>query len=99
MGRTIGATTQVDRRRCAFRRMRYSRDASGWPHCFRILTRRAMRRKRGNSARSTMRWLSGVMVQWLIDPERAPSGHDLAEAMRMVLESVQPTEKSGEDQG
>ena len=43
--------------------------------------------------------LSGVMVQWLIDPERAPSGHDLAEAMRMVLESVQPTEKSGEDQG
>ena len=33
--------------------------------------------------------LSGVMVQWLIDPERAPSGHDLAQALRMILGSVQ----------
>ena len=28
--------------------------------------------------------MSGVMVQWLIDPERAPAGHDLAEALRLV---------------
>jgi len=29
------------------------------------------------------------MVQWLIDPERAPSGHHLAQALRMILGSVQ----------
>ena len=34
--------------------------------------------------------LNGVMVQWLVEPERAPSGHDLAEALRMILESVEP---------
>jgi len=28
--------------------------------------------------------LSGVLAQWLIDPEHAPSGHDLAEALRMI---------------
>jgi AcrR family transcriptional regulator len=33
--------------------------------------------------------LSGVMVQWLVDPERAPSGRDLAEALRTILASVQ----------
>jgi AcrR family transcriptional regulator len=33
--------------------------------------------------------MTGVMVQWLIDPQRAPSGRDLAEALRMILESVQ----------
>ena len=33
--------------------------------------------------------MSGVMVQWLVDPQRAPSGHDLAEALRMILGSVQ----------
>jgi hypothetical protein len=36
--------------------------------------------------------MSGVMVQWLIDPERAPSGRDLAEALRMILGSVQVAE-------
>jgi AcrR family transcriptional regulator len=34
--------------------------------------------------------MSGVMVQWLIDPERAPSGHDLAEALQIILGSIQP---------
>jgi len=33
--------------------------------------------------------MSGVMVQWLIDPKRAPSGHDLAEALRMIVGSFQ----------
>jgi BetI-type transcriptional repressor, C-terminal len=28
--------------------------------------------------------LSGVLVQWLIDPEHAPSGRDLAEALRVI---------------
>ena len=40
--------------------------------------------------------LSGVMVQWLIDPQRAPSGHDLAEALRMILGSVQSAEAAGD---
>jgi AcrR family transcriptional regulator len=29
--------------------------------------------------------LPGVMAQWLIDPERAPSGHDLAQALRTIV--------------
>jgi AcrR family transcriptional regulator len=28
--------------------------------------------------------LSGVWVQWLIDPERSPSAHDLAAALRLI---------------
>jgi AcrR family transcriptional regulator len=32
--------------------------------------------------------LTGVLVQWLIDPERAPSGRDLAEALRTVAAAV-----------
>ena len=28
--------------------------------------------------------LSGILVQWLIDPRRAPSGHDLTEALRVI---------------
>jgi AcrR family transcriptional regulator len=36
--------------------------------------------------------MSGVMVQWLIDPERAPSGRDLAEALQMIVGSVQSDE-------
>jgi AcrR family transcriptional regulator len=28
--------------------------------------------------------LTGVLVQWLIDPEQAPSGRDLAEALRVI---------------
>ncbi len=36
--------------------------------------------------------MSGVIVQWLIDPERAPSGADLAEALRIIVGSVQAAE-------
>ncbi len=28
--------------------------------------------------------LTGVMAQWMLDPERAPTGRDLAEALRLV---------------
>lgn len=34
--------------------------------------------------------LSGVLVQWLTDPERAPSGRDLANALRTILADVEP---------
>jgi hypothetical protein len=29
--------------------------------------------------------LSGLLVQWLTDPDRAPTGHELANGMRLVL--------------
>lgn len=29
--------------------------------------------------------MSGIVVQWVTDPERAPSGRDLAEALRIVM--------------
>jgi AcrR family transcriptional regulator len=32
--------------------------------------------------------LPGVMAQWLINPERAPSGRDLAEALRTIVADV-----------
>src|SRR5215218_3819225 len=32
--------------------------------------------------------LKGLMVQWLLDPEHVPTGHDVAEAMRMLSEGV-----------
>lgn len=35
--------------------------------------------------------MTGVMTQWLVDPKNAPTGHDLAEALR-VLQSWQDTE-------
>ncbi len=33
--------------------------------------------------------MSGVVVQWLADPERAPSGEDLANALRIITETVE----------
>ncbi len=33
--------------------------------------------------------LTGVWVQWLIDPQHAPSGQDLAEGLRLILGEVQ----------
>ncbi len=33
--------------------------------------------------------LLGVMTQYFIDPESAPSGHDLAEALRIIAAAVQ----------
>jgi AcrR family transcriptional regulator len=41
--------------------------------------------------------LSGLMVQWLVDPERAPSGSDVTEALRTILASVRPAEKAGDE--
>ena len=35
--------------------------------------------------------LSGVWVQWLIDPERAPSGRDMAQALQLILSSMPST--------
>ncbi|MBA2362549.1 MAG: TetR/AcrR family transcriptional regulator [Chloroflexia bacterium] len=35
--------------------------------------------------------LNGLMVQWLLDPERAPSGREMADALRTILTSVQST--------
>jgi AcrR family transcriptional regulator len=32
--------------------------------------------------------LPGVMAQWLIDPERAPSGHDLTQALQTIVADV-----------
>jgi hypothetical protein len=32
--------------------------------------------------------LPGVMAQWLIDPDHAPSGRDLAEALRAIVADV-----------
>lgn len=40
--------------------------------------------------------LSGVLVQWLIDPERAPSSHDLAEALRVIAAGVRRDSSAGE---
>jgi AcrR family transcriptional regulator len=37
--------------------------------------------------------LNGLMIQWLVDPERAPSGGDTVEALRAILESVGPAEQ------
>lgn len=34
--------------------------------------------------------LSGVIVQWLMDPERAPSSRDLADALRIIAASTGP---------
>lgn len=34
--------------------------------------------------------LSGVLVQWLTDPDRAPSGRDLADALRTIVADVGP---------
>lgn len=33
--------------------------------------------------------MSGVVVQWLADPTRAPSGDDLANALRIITETVE----------
>ncbi|MGH3930790.1 MAG: hypothetical protein ACRDTF_12515, partial [Pseudonocardiaceae bacterium] len=34
--------------------------------------------------------LSGVLVQWLTDPDSAPSGRDLADALRTIVADVGP---------
>jgi hypothetical protein len=32
--------------------------------------------------------LSGVMLQWLIDPDHAPSGADVARGLRLIAADV-----------
>jgi hypothetical protein len=39
--------------------------------------------------------LTGVMAQWLIDPDSAPSGHDLAGALRIIMTVGEPKATSG----
>jgi hypothetical protein len=41
--------------------------------------------------------LSGVMVQWLVDPERAPSGRDMAETLRTILARAWRAKKAGDE--
>jgi AcrR family transcriptional regulator len=41
--------------------------------------------------------VTGVMVQWLIDPEHAPSGHDLAVALREIARQVDSTAEAVPD--
>jgi hypothetical protein len=36
--------------------------------------------------------LPGVMAQWLVDPEDAPSGQDLADALRTIIADIAPTD-------
>jgi hypothetical protein len=38
--------------------------------------------------------ISGVLVQWLIDPERAPTPADLAQALPAIAAQVTPTKSS-----
>jgi AcrR family transcriptional regulator len=37
--------------------------------------------------------MSGLIVQWLVDPERAPSGSDMAEALRAIVASIRGSER------
>jgi AcrR family transcriptional regulator len=39
--------------------------------------------------------LPGVMAQWLIDPERAPSGHDLAQALQTIMADIGSSSHAG----
>jgi AcrR family transcriptional regulator len=41
--------------------------------------------------------MSGLIVQWLVDPERAPTGSDLAEALRTIAASVRGAEEAGDE--
>ena len=38
--------------------------------------------------------VSGLMVQWLVDPARAPSGTDVADALRAILDNARPAEQA-----
>jgi AcrR family transcriptional regulator len=40
--------------------------------------------------------LSGLIVQWLVDPERTPSGRDLAEGLRTVMAGFRSAEETGD---
>ncbi len=38
--------------------------------------------------------MNGLMARWLLDPKRAPSGRDMAEALGTVLEDIRPAEQA-----
>jgi AcrR family transcriptional regulator len=40
--------------------------------------------------------MSGLVTQWLLDPQRAPSGRDMSEALRTIVANVQGTELTSE---
>ncbi|PXX71494.1 TetR family transcriptional regulator [Nocardia tenerifensis] len=42
---------------------------------------------------------TGVMSQWLVEPERAPSGQDLANALRLMVSLTAPTLTPGASSG
>jgi len=37
-----------------------------------------------------MALISGVMMQWLIDPQHSPSGHDVVQGLRAIAAAVEP---------
>jgi AcrR family transcriptional regulator len=39
--------------------------------------------------------MSGLIEQWLVDPQRTPSGRDMGEGLRTILESVRSAEEAG----
>lgn len=41
--------------------------------------------------------MSGVVVRWLVDPGRAPSGADLSEALRTMMASVRDAEEASDE--
>jgi AcrR family transcriptional regulator len=41
--------------------------------------------------------MSGLIVQWLVDRERSPSGRDLVEALQTMLASVRSAEKASNE--
>lgn len=43
--------------------------------------------------------MSGVVVRWLVDPGRAPSGADLPEALRTMVASVRDAEEASDERG
>jgi hypothetical protein len=38
--------------------------------------------------------MSGIVVQWLVDPQHAPTGRDLADALRAILAHFGPPAQS-----
>jgi AcrR family transcriptional regulator len=38
--------------------------------------------------------ISGVMMQWILDPERAPSGADVAAGLRALADLISPAERA-----
>ena len=38
--------------------------------------------------------VSGLMVQWLVDPKRAPSSADVADALRTIVDSARASEQA-----